>query len=125
MTGDLAVTHSPAVVDRASSRRAAPVAPTRASAGGAPIEPAVADPRAAARLRPSETADREVSRLRALLADPKMRISTHHDQGSDRVVLRVLDRATGEVVDQYPPDTLLRLFAALRQAHGALVDQRA
>ena len=66
-----------------------------------------------------------VERLRALLADPTVQVRAHRDDASARLVLQVRDRATGEVIEQYPPDQLLRFYAALRQSLGALVDQSA
>jgi hypothetical protein len=64
----------------------------------------------------------EAAHLRTLLTDPAMRVSTHHDDDSDRVVLRVQSLSTGEVVEQIPSEELLRLYATLRQS---LVDERA
>jgi len=37
------------------------------------------------------------------------------DDGSRRVVARLIDRDSGEVVREYPPDELLRLFAKSRE----------
>ena len=37
------------------------------------------------------------------------------DDGSRRVVARLIDRDSGEVVREYPPDELLRLFAKTRE----------
>jgi uncharacterized FlaG/YvyC family protein len=65
------------------------------------------------------------ARLRALLADPTVQVSAHRDEPSARLVLQVRDRATGEIIEQYPPDQLLRFYAAMRESLGALVDQRA
>jgi uncharacterized FlaG/YvyC family protein len=65
------------------------------------------------------------ARLRALLADPTVQVMAHRDAASARLVLEVRDRVTGEVIEQYPPDQLLRFYAALRASLGALVDQRA
>jgi hypothetical protein len=63
----------------------------------------------------------EAARLRTLLTDPSMRVSTHHDDTSGRTVLQVLSRETGELVEQIPSDTILRLAAALREP---LVDRQ-
>ena len=78
---------------------------------GAPDRPSVDEPGAA--------------RLKALLADPTVQVSAHQDEPSARLVLQVRDRATGEIIEQYPPDQLLRFYAAMRESLGALVDQRA
>jgi flagellar protein FlaG len=64
-------------------------------------------------------------RSKGLLADGNVRIRAHRDEASARLVLQVLDRATGELIEQYPPDQLLRLYAALRESLGPLVDERA
>lgn len=64
----------------------------------------------------------EAERLKALFTDPGVQVSTHRDDDSGRVVMRVEDRHTGDLVEQIPPDKLLRLYAALRDT---LVDERA
>jgi hypothetical protein len=111
MTGDLAITPRPAIVERTHSAPAAldrgsDVRATRSPARSAGDEP---DP----------------ARPRALLADGTVRVRAHRDDASARLVLQVLDRTTGEMIEQYPPDQLLRLYAALRASLGALVDERA
>lgn len=60
--------------------------------------------------------------LRNLISDRNMQLTTYHDEASGHSVLRVTDQATGKVVNQYPSDELLRLYAALREP---LVDQSA
>jgi hypothetical protein len=119
MHGDLSIAPQAAALDLMPNARRAPAAPNRPSTGGmlaakrdsaAPQQPAAGD-------QPFEAA-----RLKALLTDPGMRVSTHHDDDSDRVVLRVQSLTTGEVVEQIPSEELLRLYATLRQS---LVDERA
>jgi FlaG protein len=118
MTGDLAVTSRPAIAERSAS---APLHRPRAVAVAA--SPSVAEPRSTnAPDRPGGEPP-SAARLRALLADPTVQIRAHRDDPSARLVLQVLDRATGEVIEQYPPDQLLRFYAALRESLGALVDQ--
>jgi hypothetical protein len=118
MSGDLSITSQPARRDLAASAGAAP-APLRAALQDGPGVTAVApEPNLEADL--SQQA--EAARLRALLTDPAMRVSTHHDEASGRTVLEVQSRDTGELVEQIPSDTLLRLYATLREP---LVDQRA
>jgi len=120
MNGDLTIA-APAAVDPV------PSAP-RGFAGRS--RPAVRDPAvpsvaeavrtAESRQPPLERLSQAV-RLKGLLTDPAMRVSTHHDEASGRVVLEVRKRATGEVVEQIPSDELLRLYAALRES---LVDEQ-
>jgi FlaG protein len=122
MTGDhLAVAPRPAVLERTPSAPARPRPNAMAlAAGRSAMEPRSTDGPA----RPG-TEEPSAARLRALLADPAVRVRAHRDDASARLVLQVLDRATGEVIEQYPPDQLLRFYAALRESLGALVDERA
>jgi uncharacterized FlaG/YvyC family protein len=64
----------------------------------------------------------EALRLKRLLSDPSVRVSTHHDDASGRVVLQVQQRATGQLVEQIPSERLLRLYAMIRES---LVDEHA
>ena len=121
MTGDLAVTARPAIVERPPS---APAAPPRPGAAAA-VSASVAEPRSTAGLGRSTAEEPSAARLKALLTDPAVRVRAHRDDASARLVLQVLDRTTGEVIEQYPPDQLLRFYAALRESLGALVDQHA
>ena len=121
MTGDLAVTARPAIVERPPSAPAAPHRPRAAAAESA----SVAEPRSTAGPGRPNTEEPSAARLKALLSDPSVRVRAHRDDASARLVLQVLDRTTGEVIEQYPPDQLLRFYAALRESLGALIDQRA
>jgi hypothetical protein len=113
MTGDLAVTPGPTIVERTPS----------APAAHRPRPAVAAGPSAAPSRDPAGAEEPGAARLKALLADPMVRVRAHHDDASARVVLQVLDRATGDVIEQYPPDQLLRFYAALRESLGALVDE--
>lgn len=120
MTGDVAVAPRPAVADRPPSEAAAryrPKATVRVVARPAPAEP-----------RPVEAPpahEPDPGRLKMLLADPTVRVRAHRDDASSRLVLQVVDRTTGEVIEQYPPEKLLRFYAAMRESLGALVDEHA
>lgn len=123
MTGDLAVAPRPAVVERPPSQPAArhrPRATTTVAASPLPAQP---QPTVGPGRNGAEEAN--ATHLKALLADPAVHVRAHRDDGSARVVLQVVDRATGEVIEQYPPDQLLRFYTALRESLGALVDERA
>ena len=114
MNGDLSVALQPTLPDRASSaaRTVLPPGASRARTG-AERELDVQRPAAAGQL--------EARRLKALLTDPAMQVSTHHDEASGHIVLRVHDQATGELIEQFPAEELLRLYAALRET---LLDER-
>jgi hypothetical protein len=116
MTDPVALPLPPPVADGAS----APSATRAAPADQMPDQrhaPGGADGRGG----PEEDA---AGRLRALLTDPNHRVVTHYDQTTGRPVVRIEDRATGALIEQYPSAELLRLYAALRATTGCgLVDQ--
>ena len=64
-------------------------------------------------------ADQVVQAMR----DVKMAAS--YDKPSGRVVTRVIDRADGEVVHQYPDEHALRVMAGVREMVGLVVDEEA
>lgn len=71
----------------------------------------------------ADSEDRKTAeRLRTQIGDKNMQLRTYHDEASGRSVLEVSDQTTGKVVNKYPSDELLRLYAALREP---LVDQNA
>ena len=125
MNGDLAIAPKPAVVERAPAIAKVPSSAARS----APRNPSTELPRAGSDVaeNPGQLqADRqEGARLKALISDPNHRLSTQPDELTGRIVLRVEDRATGELVEQYPAEELLRLYAAMRDSLGGLVDQQA
>lgn len=53
----------------------------------------------------------------------RLRIDT--DQGTGAFVYQSIDRRTGEVQKQWPPETILQLMAFLRELDGLLVDAKA
>jgi uncharacterized FlaG/YvyC family protein len=121
MTGNLIIAAQPAAPDLAAR---APVA-AQASIATRPhpdLPPQSTREVTVDRLRP-ENADRlEARRLKALVTDPGQRVSMYQDEASGRVVMQVVSRATGEVVEQIPAEELLRLYSALREP---LLDERA
>jgi FlaG protein len=122
MTGDLAVTPRPPIVARTPS---APAAPNRPRAVALSVTPSAVEVRSASSAGRATFHEPNAARPKALLADGTVRIRAHRDEASARLVLQVLDRTTGELIEQYPPDQLLRLYAALRESLGPLVDERA
>jgi hypothetical protein len=122
MTGDLAVTPRPALVEPTPNARSAPPRP-RAIVGTA--SRSAVEPHSTGGPGRSSAEEPSAARLKSLLADPAVQVRAHRDDASARLVLQVRDRATGEVIEQYPPDQLLRFYAALRESLGALVDRHA
>ncbi len=121
MTGDLAIAPRPTLVELAPSAPAAPGLRATVVA----MDPSVVEPPSTGGLGQTGSEEPSAARLKARLADPAVRVRAHRDEASARLVLQVLDRTTGEVIEQYPPDQLLRFYAALRESLGALVDQHA
>ncbi|MGD9508694.1 MAG: hypothetical protein AB7I59_04255 [Geminicoccaceae bacterium] len=66
---------------------------------------------------PSQALDR-ASRwaARALFQDRDVEVTSFQDKDSGRIVYRIADRASGQVLHQSPPDALLRFFASTRQS---------
>jgi flagellar protein FlaG len=60
-----------------------------------------------------------------LLAEtfPEQRISFALDEDSDRLVVRVIDNQTNEVVRQVPPQEFLELIAKVQQMVGLFFDE--
>jgi uncharacterized FlaG/YvyC family protein len=120
MTGTLTITSQP------GAREPAPRAPAAAHASmtGRPhlgAQPQPSREVTVDRLRPEDADRLEARRLKALVSDPGLRISMYQDEASGRVVMQVVSRATGEVVEQIPAEALLRLYSALREP---LLDER-
>lgn len=125
MNGDLAIAPKPAVVERAPAIAKVPSSTTRSAPRNPSAELARAGSAAADNPGQLQGDQQEGARLKALITDPNHRLSTQPDEVTGRVVLRVEDRATGELVEQYPAEELLRLYAAMRGSLGGLVDQQA
>lgn len=53
------------------------------------------------------------------------RVELGIDQASGRVYGRIVDPDTGDVVDQLPPDNMLKLIARTREILGPIVDKQA
>ena len=52
----------------------------------------------------------------ALFEGRDVEVTSFHDPASGRIVCKVADRSSGEVLMQSPPDALLRFFASTREA---------
>ena len=52
----------------------------------------------------------------ALFEGRDVEVTSFHDPASGRIVCKVADRSSGEVLMQSPPEALLRFFASTREA---------
>ncbi|GER07105.1 hypothetical protein JCM17843_14150 [Kordiimonadales bacterium JCM 17843] len=50
------------------------------------------------------------------------RLRIDQDEESGRVVFQSVDRDSGEVINQFPPETILKLIASIREAEGIVLD---
>lgn len=81
--------------------------------------------RAGEQLATEEEASRAITRERATIPEfPMQQLSIRKDPEIDRVVVQVLDAATGAVVRQIPSEEWVRHLKRLRGAKGLFVDQR-
>lgn len=125
MTGDLAIAPKPAVVERAPALAKVPSSAARSVSRNPSTELPRTESVTADNPGQLSGDEQAGARLKALMTDPNLRVSTQPDKATGRVVLRIEDRATGEMVEQYPAEALLRLYAAMRDSVGGLVDQQA
>ncbi|KUK40822.1 MAG: Flagellar protein FlaG protein [Clostridia bacterium 62_21] len=72
----------------------------------------------------SELLSDAVERLErtALVFDYNLRFRIHED--THRVIVQVLDRESGEVINEIPPEKLLDLIAEIWRLVGLLVDEK-
>ncbi len=49
------------------------------------------------------------------------RIEVDRDEGTGRFVMRVLDKSSGDVIRQFPPETVLRVSERLNELSGMLI----
>ncbi len=70
--------------------------------------------------RPMDTAVQRA--VQQLFEGRNVDVRSFHDEKANRVVYRVVDAESGEVILQSPPDELLHLYASFRQqAEGSLL----
>lgn len=63
-----------------------------------------------------------MNRLAEHLAGLNSELSISMDKGSKRMVIKILDSRTKEVIRQIPPEELIRLAETLQESNGSLVD---
>jgi hypothetical protein len=67
-------------------------------------------------VEPSQALDRASrAAARALFPDRDVEVTSFQHEGTGRLVYRVADRASGQVLHQSPPDALLRFYASARE----------
>lgn len=80
---------------------------------------------------PDALQDAVQSRLNEILEEvveeghPERAIRVSRDEESGRFVYKAVDIASGEVIRQFPPEEILRLVRAVREAAGLVLDENA
>lgn len=104
------------------------VAAARASGSAAAVRQPSVTASASASARPAGEADagstlQAAARLAAsaLYADRDVEVSSFHDEATGRMVHRIADQRSGQVLMQTPSEELLRFYASSRGAASPLV----
>ncbi len=66
---------------------------------------------------PKINIDKAIAQIQAFLSDSKRQLTFERDEASGRMIVRVIDPESGEVVRQFPPEELLKI-AAIVDAQG-------
>lgn len=69
--------------------------------------------------------EKAVGRLNQLMTNGRVRLSFRLHEGSGRMMVRVIEVETGEVLREVPPEEFLDTIAAIRRFVGLLLDRRA
>jgi flagellar protein FlaG len=118
-----AATPASAGIDRdpASALRAG----AAASASGAPVPAPAADPAAVRQPGAADALDEAVSHINKSLKAGGQGVEFSIDDDSKRLVVKVVDQETREVLRQMPSVEALEIARALDQAKGMLIRQEA
>ncbi|MCB1885823.1 MAG: flagellar protein FlaG [Geminicoccaceae bacterium] len=126
MLPDLAVSQKPtAGGTSAVSAQARQALPGR-SADRAAISPSGNADLTSQAVKPNPARDRLAELAQEHFKEREIDVRSFRDEASDRVVVRVTDRATNQLLVQSPADELLRFFAGGREVgQGILLDTSA
>lgn len=70
-----------------------------------------------------EQAEALLSELRTAAQDGKSQLRIEEDQETEKFIYKSIDRETGEVLNQWPSEDVLRMAKFLRQLQGTIVDE--
>lgn len=127
------VAGAPGVRDRSSGAAGAPRAASEAESGpaGRSDATAAAQGRRLGDASPQTVREQVQSRLNELLEEvmgdgyPARELRVSRDEESARFVYTSVDIESGEVIRQFPPEEILRLVRAVREAAGLVLDENA
>jgi len=82
------------------------------------------NPETAAAKPPQKTPPAAAAQARRAAVVPQnLRVSLDIDQDTHRVIATITDPETGEVIDQLPPENIVKLAASLRAVLKPVVDR--
>lgn len=87
-----------------------------------PARPSAQEPGASQKA--VEAVEKALRALEPPLMGQNERLSISRDAETGTFIYRSIDRRTGEVVRQWPVESMLQFKAHLRQAEGVLIDSR-
>ncbi len=65
----------------------------------------------------------KLNRLVEQLGGPNSELSISMDKGSKKIIIKIVNSQTKEVIRQIPPEELVKLAESLQEPNGSLVDQ--
>lgn len=72
----------------------------------------------------AETVEAALRNMEPPLMGQHERLSIARDEATGTFIYRSIDKATGEVIRQWPVESMLQFKAYLRHAEGVLIDSR-
>ncbi|WP_454737365.1 flagellar protein FlaG [Cupriavidus necator] len=103
-----------------------PGMPAAEAGPAAPATPAAVAQDGTAPFPAQNTAlDAALERLTQALRTASVSVQFEIDSGSHRIITKVMDKASGEVIRQIPTEELLRISDAMTQLQGLFVNQTA
>ena len=75
----------------------------------------------------SETMKLVAERVEAFIptGEDNTKLSIEKDETTGQFIYRALDKESGEIVHQFPPEDILRVLRAKRKAEGLVIDKKA
>ena len=73
----------------------------------------------------AEAAEEAAQALAEALKETEIELNLSRDDDTGTIVIKLVDRLSGETVQQFPSEALLRLSASLGKTQGQLFDQQA
>lgn len=113
------------MIDSTKITTVLPTPVTAVEPARAPVrQPAQAEPEESASRKAAETVESAFRTMDPPLMGQHERLSIARDEATGTFIYRSIDKSTGEVVRQWPVESMLQFKAYLRQAEGVLIDSK-